>query len=232
MRKQNVGFPVMRMSMSIVFSRGLHCPRVPRPCQWQFSHAIGNPYFWKISSISVALATMSFVIVPGINTRVLGRRSMEMRGPIERVQKSVDNYLQPVATDRPGGDRLAHLHSPILRSAKLLTAIFGSMSAKLRRSQIQGRIVRFEAVLTVAIGRLIVASPSSTYPTSELAPAIMLDVLNAALAILSHISDSFFGDNPRLLPQFGDLHSSAPHLFHATLAAHFLASHTMFSVWP
>jgi hypothetical protein len=70
---------------------------VPKHCQWQFSNVIGNARFWEISSISLVLATMSFVIVIGINTRVLRRPAMEMRAPIQRVQKAADNCLISVS---------------------------------------------------------------------------------------------------------------------------------------
>jgi hypothetical protein len=63
---------------------------------------------------------------------------------------------QPVVTDTTGGDRLAHVHSVIVQSAKLATDIFGIMAAKPSQSQLQGGIVRFEGVLTLVIGSFAV----------------------------------------------------------------------------
>jgi hypothetical protein len=76
------------------------------PCQWQFCNAIGNSGFWEISSISIVLATMSFVIVTGINTRVLRRPAMEMRARIKRVHNSAENCLISAGA----GNRLQPTH--------------------------------------------------------------------------------------------------------------------------
>jgi hypothetical protein len=98
--------------------------------------------------------------------------------------------LQRDATDTPGEDRLAHVHSPIVRRAKLLAEILGNLAAKVCRSQIQRRIVRFDGLWTVAIVSLAVPNCQTGLGCAgwRFETAIRLDLLNV---LISQISDSF-----------------------------------------